>query len=391
MESRGFQSTANTLGIQGLPRELLVALPEYLHNIEDYVNLSSTCRLLRSCMAAAHPHTILHLAWASSRVFFRPSPHFLYSAIVAQVGAWARESDENEAELVAGMPMGVNHIMELALREKQVGLTMERIRQFHEMRFSVINPITDLIDKCVGRQWYEIPNFWEGGADDAATINADEEILIYLLAAYGELFGPDFEPFLNPDLASRRRLKIETRLEFVKYCIPDGYTAMFDTHVDGIVLPDGSLDPRRTITILKDGPYDHDFHNTNALALIWLMKSTRWRPHWKKARQDAGAKPDFAQALKRQHINENFHLNNPPDLDTHWKQNMLETLMQCQGMEALGVIRPGTEIAERYKPRIREWREKIERLEVEPRTITVCNYKIYEYPDLWGELFACSM
>ncbi|KAI0883896.1 uncharacterized protein GGS22DRAFT_166344 [Annulohypoxylon maeteangense] len=379
MESN--ESSTNILGLQALPKELLIMLFELLHDIKDCMNLSSTCRLLRSCMAAVHPHSILHLAWASSRTFFRPSPHFLCTAVAAQVGAWARESDENEAEFASGMPMGVDHIMELALRHKQIGLTLERIRELYEMRFSVINPISDLIDKCVGKQWYATPNYWDGGVDDAATIFSQEDILIFFLATYGELFGPDFEPFLDSDLSSRRTLKVETRLEFVKYCIPDANTWRFED-TEGARLPDGSLDPRRAIFILPGGPYHLGNHYMNAQAIVWLMKSTRWRPHWEKARRDAGAKPDFAKELDVQYFNRG--------VDIDWKQNMLENVMQCQGLGALGMIRPDTEIAERYRPKIREWREKIDCLKVEPQRVQICSYKTHEYPDLLGDLLCIS-
>ncbi|KAI1204872.1 uncharacterized protein F4807DRAFT_454353 [Annulohypoxylon truncatum] len=376
------ESVDNALGLQTLPREILLMLPKFLDNLEDYVNLSSTSRLLRCCMAAADPHTILHLAWASSRIFFRPSPFFLCSAVAAQIGVWARESDANEVELVAGMPRGLDHLMDLALRHRQIGLTMERIRELYAMRFSVINPISDLIDKCVGKQWYSIPNFWSGGASDAATIRTNEEILIYVLAAYGELFGPDFEPLFDPALSSRKRLRIETRLEFVKYCIPDIHTERYQHDLQ---LPDGSYDPRRTIVVVEGGPYDDGkdqpqyYADDHAVALLWVMRSSRWRPHWIKARQDAGAKPDFANKLEER--------DNP---DRDWRQDLLENVMQCQGMEALGMIRPGTEIAERYKPKIREWREKIERLEVEPPKIEVSGYETHEYPDLYGDLSVCT-
>ncbi|KAI8958140.1 hypothetical protein F5Y11DRAFT_351835 [Daldinia sp. FL1419] len=92
-----------TLGLLDLPAEIVVFLPEFLHNIEDCMNLSSTCRTLRICMNGASSRTILHL-------------------------------------------------MDLALRH--CGQSMTRIRELHALRFS-------------------------------------------------------------------RRLKLETKLEFIKYCLPD--------------------------------------------------------------------------------------------------------------------------------------------------------------------------
>ncbi|KAI1408252.1 hypothetical protein F5Y13DRAFT_172929 [Hypoxylon sp. FL1857] len=376
------ESTTNStaaLGLLGLPREILIMLPDYLHNIEDYMNVASTCRTLREAMSTAHPHTILCLAWESTRIFFRPSPSFLICAVARDLGNWARESDENEAELASGMPRGIDHLVDLALRKKQCGLTMDDIRKLHGLRFSVINPVADLIDKCIGEQWYQTPNFWNGGVDDAYTINAEAPQTLFDLATYGELFGPDFEPFVD-SLSSRRMLKVDTRLEFVKYYMPDYAVRCFEAARD-IKRPDGSYDPRRAIVIHPDGPYDdnNEYQRSgtyNVIALKWLMKSSRWRPHWRKARLDAGAGPDFAASIYEDNAN--------------WRQIMLENVMQCQGLEGLGMILPGTDIAEQYKPKIREWREKIGRIKEEPATTRVGIWDTHKYPDLWGDLWICS-
>ncbi|KZT65075.1 hypothetical protein DAEQUDRAFT_769122 [Daedalea quercina L-15889] len=98
---------------------------------------------------------------------------------------------------------------------------MARIRELYEMRFS-INPIVDLIDKCVGEQWMAIPIFWAGGADDTATIVVDVPKTFFLIVIYGELFGPglvvSIETGKIPEVAN-----VDMRLEFMKYCIPDDY------------------------------------------------------------------------------------------------------------------------------------------------------------------------
>ncbi|OTA97531.1 hypothetical protein M434DRAFT_391722 [Hypoxylon sp. CO27-5] len=378
MESTTIITTTNNdnavaSGLLALPVDILFMLPDYLHNIEDYMNVASTCRTLRKCMEAAHPHIILCLAWESTRIFFRPSPHFLVCAIARKLGNWARESDENEAELVAGMPRGIDHLMDLALRKKQCGLTMADIRELYELRFSVINPVSDIIDKCVGKQWLATPNFWSGGVDDPYTISAEANETFFHLATYGELFGPDYEPFLNNSLSSRRRLRVETRLEFVKYCVPDFATECYH-HARGIKREDGSYDPRREIIVHPDGPYAKDERgvsrtlNNNNLALKWLLKSSRWQPHWRQARLNAGVSQDFED----------------------WRQNMLENIMLCQGLKGLGIIRAETDLAECYTAKIMEWKEKIESFEAEPAKTRVGIWDTHEYPDLSGDLWICS-
>lgn len=304
----------------------------------------SYSRLLRECMATARPHTILQLAWESRQTFFQPSPQLLSTVIAAQVGSWVRESDENEAELVAGLGRkGMYHIMDLALRHKHIGLTMERIRELHEMKFSVINPVTKIMEECQKGLNYHV----------------DADILFFFLATYGELFGPDYEPFLNPALPLRRRLKFETRLKFVQKYIPGAATESLN--VDSIRLPDGSdnLNGRRMI----------------AQNLYFLLLHDDWCRLQKRARQEAGARPDFDDLPK-------FWTFSP----RNWRQSMLEDLMNCQGLEGLGMMIPGTEIAERYKPKIREWRDEIERLNIEPRWIGVDRIQTREYPNVSEDL-----
>lgn len=78
-------------------------LPEFLHNIEDYTNLSSTCRILRVTMATALPKQILRLAAASSKIFFRPDPLFLVAATARELGNWARLDWDNQWKLIMGL------------------------------------------------------------------------------------------------------------------------------------------------------------------------------------------------------------------------------------------------------------------------------------------------
>lgn len=278
-----------------LPREILIILPDYIHNIEDYTNFSSTCKALRDCMGTASPRTILRLAAAQSTTFFRPSPHFLVAATARELGHWARESAANEDQLATRLEDGVDGLLDLAL--KHCGLTMHRIRQLHLQRFSIINPVTDLIDTCVGVQWYKTPNFWAGGVDDAYTIDSDPPATLFHLALYGELFGPDFEAFLDPAKQSVRRLSIDTRLEFIKYCVPDWTCYHGQKRARDLRLPGGRLDPRRTVK--QTGPYAEGTEESdiqNNIALEWHIKSSRWKPYWQEMRAKAGI-TDFQAPL----------------------------------------------------------------------------------------------
>jgi hypothetical protein len=364
-----------SLSLLSLPKDILILLPEHVANIEDYMNLSSTCKTLRSCMDTASPNTILRLAVAQSSTFFRPSPHFLVTATARQLGHWARESQANEDELATRLEEGIDGLLDLVL--KHCGLTMERIRQMHLQRFSIINPVTDVIDKCVGAQWYALPNFWNGGADDAYTISADPPTTLFHLALYGELFGPDFEALLNPANHTSRKLSVETRLEFIKYCVPDYACHDCQEMAHDVHQSDGSIDPRRAV---KDtGPYSKDVkpcYEQNNIALVWVLQSSRWRPHWRDTRARAGV-TDFQSDFE-----DDWWYN--PDDEQDWRQRMLEAVMVCQGLEGLGMIRSG--LQDEWTEKIRMWREKIASLEKEPEWTKVGMQATLEYPFLLGDL-----
>lgn len=329
-------------------------------------------------MSTTTPNQILRLAAAQSSTFFRPSPHFLVTAAARELGHWARGAAENEAELATRLEDGIDGLFDLVLQH--CGLTMERIREMHLQRFSVINPVTDLIDKCVGNQWYATPDFWDGGVDDAYTISSDPPATFFHLALYGELFGPDFESFLNPSGQDARRLSVETRLEFVKYCIPD-WACYHSTGARNVQMPDGSIDRRRFAK--PTGPYIDDGKNCkdqNIIALVWVLQSSRWRPHWQAIRIRADV-TDFQSDFE-----ESWWLD--PNNEQDWRQRILESLMVCQGLRGLGMIRP--DVQDEWVEKIKVWRESIARLEKEPSKIEVGRQATYEYPFLLGDLSICS-
>lgn len=120
------------MGLTDLPTELLLVLPQHLHNIEDFVNLSSSCRTFHKVLTGTSPNIILHLAAASARVFFRPSPHFLVAATARQISHWALLSAENYTDLRQAFYGGMDSLLELCI--SKAGLTMEDIRRLHASR-----------------------------------------------------------------------------------------------------------------------------------------------------------------------------------------------------------------------------------------------------------------
>jgi hypothetical protein len=381
-----------------LPAEILITLPSHLHDIEDFKNLASTCRTLRDNLSSTSPRTILRLAAAATRTFFRPSPHFLVAACARQLGAWARLSAANNATLRTTFLGGIDAVLYLCL--EHTGLTMERIRELHAARFSTINPAIDLIDKCVGAQWYSTPNFWNGGVDDAYTIDVEPPETFFHLVIYGGLFAGDFDAFLsepaidvgNAALASNASvLGVDTRLEYVKYCIPDWASYSCASTANDVTDANGVMDPRRAVQPV--GPYEQFAEkgnqqnitlNGSQIGLSHLLDSTRWGKAWTKVRAAVGG--DIEEIWTRESGVEWFGRG--------WKQTMWEAVVLYQGLEGMELLREGDMEGdvEGWRAKLMAWRGRIERMgdESEPNEVVVGRQKTYVFPDLKGDLDICS-
>ncbi|KAK8080133.1 hypothetical protein PG997_007951 [Apiospora hydei] len=385
------------VSLLSLPPELLALLPDHLHTIEDLLSAGSACRALRHAMDAARPSTILRLAAAQTRVFFRPSPHYLVTAVARELGRWARRSAANEQRLALCLREGLDGLLELATGEADCGLTLARIRELHALRFSLMNPVTDVIDKCVGEQWYAIPDFWNGGVDDAYTIDSAPSETLFHLAIYGELFGPDLDAVLDPGAhKDHRPLAPETRIEYIKYGVPDFACHLhgeYDPHKTRITTPP---DERRMV--YPTGPYkDNDYSGPNHnIALTWTINSSRFRPRLAEMRTQVAGCAEFRDGWKPHwwYVPEDHAHNesgNPGNAayENTWRQRLWENVMVCQGLEGLQMLLPGEARAERWADKVRAWRRQIERLEHEPALVKVGRQATLVSPYLLGDLRVC--
>jgi hypothetical protein len=312
--------------LTNLPNELLMTLPQHLHNIEDFMNASSSCRKLRDAFARTTPNTILQLAAAQSRVFFRPDPYFLVAATAPEVGQWGLQSTENTEVVRAAFRNGIEGLFELCV--SVAGLTMGDVRRLHLSRFKIVNPVEDMIDRMAGKQWYETPNFWDGGVSDAYTIDCEPMRTTFQLAIYGELFGSSMNAFLQPSL-SLPRYSLDARLDYIRYCVPD-----WITHQGSPGL--GAPDPT--------GPYvDKDFGCGDGLALHHVVHTGRWRRPWERIRLQIG-----------------------PDFEEEWRQEMWEEAAQLHGLAGFEML-VKTEFLENWRGKLHEIRTQIEQLDPKNR------------------------
>ncbi|KAF4636204.1 hypothetical protein G7Y89_g1886 [Cudoniella acicularis] len=339
-----------------LPTELLMLLPNSLQNIEDFTNLSSTCRTLHSAFASTPPSQILRLAAASSCVFFRPNPWFLVAATARQVGQWALQSPENNEILRAAFRNGIDALFDLCVAK--AGLTMDDIRRMHLARFETINPVSDMIDRMAGQQWYATPNFWSGGVSEAYTVDCEPMRALFQYVIYGELFESSMQSFLNPE-ASLPKFDLQTRFDYIRYCIPD-WTTFRHIGCDETGLGDAE----------QIGPFaSEDSEGSNSgdgMAMWFILECGRWNRPWKAIREQIG-----------------------PEFEEEWRQEIWVEAAQLHGLAGLEILRLGG--VEKWHERLTQIRNTISKISHRPKVEKFGHHQnpAYDYPNLWREAYIC--
>lgn len=247
-----------------LPNELLILLPQYLGNIESYTNLAATCHKLRDALYIAHPNTILHLTAASEAALFSPHPHVLIAASARQLSDWALGDSEHTEILRAAFRDGIDGLYSLCL--KHSGLTLGRIRWLYHARSAIIDPLTRKIDRMTGERCYPKP-FWGRGVDSRFPVNCDPLRAALQLIIYGELFGRSMDAFLQPE-KNLPYFDIETRLEYLTYCVPDKRCKSYPG-----------------FEVLESGPYRPGWGQLleqadDQIVLRYILKCYHWKLMW---------------------------------------------------------------------------------------------------------------
>src|SRR2546423_6475716 len=133
-----------------LPTDLLVLLPQFLHNLEG---------------RPAEPSGLLspehHLTPFSASPLLLPesSPtrsHFLMAATARQISDWAILSHVNTETLRQAFQGSIDTLFELCI--SKVGLMIEDIRRLQASRFSLISPVSDTLVLWAGNLWYTRPD-----------------------------------------------------------------------------------------------------------------------------------------------------------------------------------------------------------------------------------------
>ncbi|KIK68103.1 hypothetical protein GYMLUDRAFT_128152, partial [Collybiopsis luxurians FD-317 M1] len=261
-----------------LPHDVLAVIVTHLRNIEDFTNFTSTCRKLHAVLTeTTTSNTILNLCDRSAPTFFSPHPHFLVAASSRRLSNVVLGNLALTSQLVVAFQGGIEGLYEFCLEHS--GLTLAEIREWHLARFSTINPFSDKIDKMAGQQWYQTPNFWDGGVSEAFTIYTEADRAAMQILIYGELFASSMDAFLEPE-RQLPHFGPDVRLEYIKYCIPDwvcwGYPG-FE------VKPTGPY---------ASNPDSRQWTRANAAdqtALQHILHCGRWRRMWRAVLKQIGS------------------------------------------------------------------------------------------------------
>jgi hypothetical protein len=283
-----------------IPDTVLTLLPDYLLSVHDLLSLSITSKNSRALVLDNVTSAgLFRLCYLSNGTIWsrrEADGWYLLSAIAKGISLWLREEgllldsdadprggecamarsgdddvhmEENaqdngqpdfrtmsrRQQFKAACVFGPEGLLRLCLYYDSIpilaGWSWDSIHTMVDRWYKVANPLTDLIDKSTGKQWYDHYN--EGIIVDppTETIFSEPDMHVLQIITYGELFGRGLEdwymwndrqdkdnvshqegnqhtsssahPALTPDQAwfRERSMDVGLRMEFVKYCLSD--------------------------------------------------------------------------------------------------------------------------------------------------------------------------
>lgn len=361
--------------LTALPTEILILLPLFIDNIETFINAAATCHKLRNALYTATPNTILRLAAASAPTFFSPHPHYLVAMTASQAGKWALGDEARTAQLQLVLEGGIDRLYRFCLKTTGIGITLSDIRNMYESRFSVINPLSDKIDKMAGYQWEDTPDFWNGGVSEPATLRTEPDRATLQLLIYGELFGESMNASLQLEqqqsngtgsVSGRRSdgnlacFDLRTRLRYITYCVPQ-YDCTSYKFLTG--------------ESRAEGPSERD-----QSALDHILNCRRWRTMWGAAIREVlydGSVEDFPD--------EEYYG------DEHWRLKLLRDAIWVQGLEGLQLVTvPAGQLDSGFVDKLKWIKGQVDQLSCSPAWEMVGECGVYSnVPDPSGELSVC--
>lgn len=111
------------------------------------------------------------------------------------------------------LPDGMQGLLKLYI--EKCGATLERLREVHGTKKSVMDPILSLIESCNDLKFVDretsVQLWTKEGVEEWMSIDTVPSTTFFQVTIYGEVFGPDFDNYITPAL-TWRPLSVETRL-----------------------------------------------------------------------------------------------------------------------------------------------------------------------------------
>ena len=202
-----------------LPVDIINILPLYLNSIHDLYSILLTCKTLYKAYRNANIKLAPILPRPDGQFLCQPHPRFLLTLVARQIGDWAVSSPTNRYELYQSLLRGYDGLLTLA--ERVTAVSLSDLQRLHELKYSLLNPLAQLVDFEVGPAM--VRNQEMDPAEYGLTICQHPGLAILNYVVYCELFHHYVDDILSAPEGSRPPKPLESgiRHRFIAYCLPD--------------------------------------------------------------------------------------------------------------------------------------------------------------------------
>ena len=198
MATREVMMATRLQSISTIPLTVLSLLPPHLDSITTLVSLLTLSHSTRSIiLETLTPATLFHLCYISPTIF---PPWYLLSIISPSLSTRLSTTTTFRNSFKFACRHGPTSLLSNIHTQHSIPtflpfnfLSLQHAHILHQL----INPLTDLVDKCIGAQWLNCEDFWNGGREDAVTLYGEADQSVWQCIVYGELFGKRYEEGLE--------------------------------------------------------------------------------------------------------------------------------------------------------------------------------------------------
>ena len=202
-----------------LPADIINILPQYIDSIYDLYNVLLTCKTFHTAYKDSNAKLPPILPRPDGQFLFQPHPRLLLTVVARQIGDWAVSSHANRYKLYQSLLHGYEGLLSLA--ECVALVSLSDLQRLHDVKYSLLNPLTRLVDFEVGPAM--VRNQEIDPAEYGLTICEHPDIAVLNYIVYCELFHHYVDDILSsPDgISPPKPLEPGIRHRFIAYCLPD--------------------------------------------------------------------------------------------------------------------------------------------------------------------------